>query len=42
MLEPEKPDQMGGSNLKSGTTKQTTEKGGQKGGTASTEKKQQK
>ena len=43
MLEPKKPDEpVDGSSLKSGTTQQTTEKGGQKGGTGSTETKQQK
>ncbi|MFN3726536.1 MAG: hypothetical protein ACK4SZ_09540 [Allosphingosinicella sp.] len=43
MLEPKKPDETtDGSSLKSGTTQQTTEKGGQKGSTDSTETKQQK
>jgi hypothetical protein len=40
MLEPQKPDQKDGSSLKSGTTEQTTEKGGKKSSTDSTQTKQ--
>lgn len=43
MLEPKKPDEpVDGSSLQSGTTQDKTKQGGQKGGTDSTETKQQK